>query len=195
MGITGSVEENGRKSDQNAEFQEERLAREEIFRGKIFSVHRDRVRLPDGSESIREVVEHGGGVAVLALDDENNLYTVTQYRYVFGRDLTELPAGKLDPGEDPRAAGLRELREETGIVPEKFEFLGKILPSPGCYTEILYLYLARGLRVERQRLDPGEFLRVEKIPFDEMFRRCMAGEIEDAKTVVAIFKAKLSLDL
>ena len=174
---------------------ETRLDRKDMFEGRIFSVHVDRVRLPDGSTSAREVVEHGGGVAVLALDDDNNVLTVTQYRYVFGRTLLELPAGKLDPGEDPAAAGLRELREETGATPDEYIPLGRILPSPGCYTEVLHLYLARGLRMAEQKLDPGEFLRVERIPFAEMVRRCLSGEIEDAKTVVAVLKAKIQLGL
>ena len=171
------------------------LSRDCSRKGRIFSVHVDRVRLPDGSSSTREVVEHGGGVAVLALDADNNVLVVTQYRYVFGRPLLELPAGKLDPGEDPAAAGLRELREETGAVPDEYISLGHILPSPGCYTETLYLYLARGLHMEGQKLDPGEFLHVERIPFAEMVRRCLSGEIEDAKTVVAVLKAKIQLGL
>ena len=178
-----------------ADLTETRLERKDIFQGRIFSVHVDRVRLPDGSSSTREVVEHGGGVAVLALDADNNVLVVTQYRYVFGRPLLELPAGKLDPGEDPAAAGLRELREETGAVPDEYISLGHIFPSPGCYTEILYIYLARGLHMEGQKLDPGEFLHVERIPFAEMVRRCLSGEIEDAKTVVAVLKAKLQLGL
>ena len=173
---------------------ETRLERKDIFTGKVFSVHVDQVRLPDGGTSVREVVEHGGGVAVLPLDDDGNVLTVTQYRYVFGKPLLELPAGKLDPGEDPRAGGLRELKEETGAVPSSLVSLGRILPSPGCYTEILYLYLARGLRMEEQKLDPGEFLRVERIPFPALVERCLNGEIEDAKTVVAVLKAKLLLD-
>lgn len=181
---------------ETADLTETTLERKEVFQGRIFSVHVDRVRLPDGSASTREVVEHGGGVAVLALDEDNNVLVVTQYRYVFGRPLLELPAGKLDrPGEDPAAAGLRELKEETGAVPDELISLGHILPSPGCYTETLYLYLARGLHMERQELDPGEFLRVERIPFAEMVRRCLSGEIEDAKTVVAILKAKIQLGL
>ena len=171
------------------------LRREEKFRGKIVSVRVDEVRLPDGSTSVREVVEHTGGAAVLPLDEENRVLAVRQYRYVFGRPLREIPAGKLDAGEDPAAAALRELKEETGAVPEEFVSLGSVLPSPGCYGERLYLYLARGLRMEEQRLDEGEFLNVERIPFDEMLRRCLSGEIEDAKTVVAVLKAKLLLGL
>lgn len=175
---------------------EKRLGRKEIFQGHIVNVHIDTVELPNGAEATREVVDHPGGVAVLALDGENNVLTVTQYRYPFGTTLVELPAGKLDhPGEDTAAAGLRELKEETGAVPGRYELLGKILPSPGCYGEILYLYLAQDLHMEEQHLDEDEFLNVERVPFDEMVRRCMEGEIQDAKTVAAVLMAKLKLKL
>lgn len=175
---------------------EKRLSRKEIFQGHIVNVHIDTVELPNGAEATREVVDHPGGVAVLALDGENNVLTVTQYRYPFGTTLVELPAGKLDhPGEDTAAAGLRELKEETGAVPGRYELLGKILPSPGCYGEILYLYLAQDLHMEEQHLDEDEFLNVERVPFDEMVRRCMEGEIQDAKTVAAVLMAKLKLKL
>ena len=177
------------------ELTETTLRREDKFQGRIVHVHVDEVRLPDGSTSYREVVDHTGGAAVLALDEENRVLMVRQYRYVFGKSLLEIPAGKLDPGEDPAAAALRELREETGAVPEEFRSLGAILPSPGCYGERLYLYLARGLRMEAQHLDEGEFLNVERVPFDEMVDRCLSGEIEDAKTVAAVLKAKLLLGL
>jgi ADP-ribose pyrophosphatase len=175
---------------------EKRLSRKEIFQGHIVNVHIDTVELPNGAEATREVVDHPGGVAVLALDGENNVLTVTQYRYPFGTTLVELPAGKLDhPGEDTAAAGLRELKEETGAVPGRYELLGKILPSPGCYGEILYLYLAQDLHMEEQHLDEDEFLNVERVPFDEMVRRCMEGEIQDAKTVAAVLMTKLKLKL
>ncbi|MBR5471871.1 MAG: NUDIX hydrolase [Oscillibacter sp.] len=171
------------------------LRRENKFQGKIVSVHVDEVRLPNGNTSTREVVEHNGGVAVLALDEENRVLVVTQFRYVFGKHLLEIPAGKLDPGEDPAVGALRELKEETGAVPDVFLPMGAILPSPGCYAERLYLFLARGLRMEDQQLDPDEFLHVERIPFDEMVHRCMTGEIEDGKTVAAVLKAKVLLNL
>lgn len=174
---------------------EKTLSREDKFQGRIFSVHVDEVLLPNGATSTREVVEHVDGVAVLPLDDRNNVLTVTQYRYVFGKPLLEIPAGKLDPGEDPATGALRELKEETGAVPDVFLPLGRILPSPGCFSETLHLFLARGLRMEDQQLDPDEFLNVERIPFDEMVHRCLNGEIEDAKTVAAVLKAKVQLDL
>lgn len=181
--------------DERVDLREKTLSREEKFLGKLVQVHVDRVQLPNGNTSIREVVEHCDGVAVLPLDERNNVLTVTQYRYVLGRTLLEIPAGKLDPGEDPVTGALRELREETGAVPEIFLPLGKILPAPGCYTETLHLFLARGLRMEQQQLDPDEFLQVERIPFNEMVHRCLTGEIEDAKTVAAVLKAKVQLGL
>ena len=110
---------------------EKMLRREDKFQGKIVSVHVDEVLLPNGHTSIREVVDHVDGVTVLPLDEENRVLTVTQYRYVFGKNLLELPAGKLDPGEDPVTGALRELKEETGAVPEEFVSLGRIIPAPG----------------------------------------------------------------
>ena len=153
------------------------ISRKEQYSGPLFTVHSDVVRLPNGNTSVREVVEHVDGVAVLPLDERNNVLTVTQYRYVFG------------------AGALRELKEETGAVPDVFLPLGAILPAPGCYSEVLHLFLARGLHMEDQQLDPDEFLNVERIPFDEMVHRCMNGEIEDAKTVAAVLKTKLLLNL
>ena len=175
---------------------ERTLRREDKFTGRILTVHVDTVELPNGGTALREVADHPGGVAVLALDGENNVLTVTQYRHPFGRALLEIPAGKLDhPGEDPYAAGLRELEEETGAVPGVYESLGRLLPSPGCYGETLHLYLARELRMSEQHLDEDEFLNVERVPFGEMVRRCLEGEIEDAKTVAAVLKAKILLNL
>ena len=171
------------------------LSREEKYAGPLFSVHVDQVRLPNGNTSSREVVEHVDGVAVLPLDERNNVLAVTQYRYVFGKTLLEIPAGKLDPGEEPAAGALRELKEETGAVPDTFLPLGRIIPAPGCYGETLHLFLARGLHMEEQCRDPDEFLRGERIPFSEMVHRCLNGEIEDAKTVAAVLKTKVLLDL
>ena len=174
---------------------EKALRREDKFEGKILNVHVDEVLLPNGKTATREVVDHVDGVAVLALDERNNVLTVTQYRYVFGRTLLEIPAGKLDPGEDPVTGALRELKEETGAVPDIFLPLGRIIPAPGCYGEVLHLFLAKGLHMKEQHLDPDEFLNVERIPFEEMVHRCLNGEIEDAKTVAAVLKAKVQLDL
>ena len=175
--------------------EEKKLSREDKYHGILMDIHVDTVLLPNGKTAVREVADHVDGVAVLALDERNNVLTVTQYRYVFGKTLLELPAGKLDPGEDPVTGALRELKEETGAVPDIFLPLGRILPAPGCYGETLHLFLAKGLHMEEQHLDPDEFLNVERIPFDEMVHRCLNGEIEDAKTVAAVLKAKVQLDL
>ena len=152
------------------------LRRKDVYDGKILKVHVD-------------------GAAVLAMDEENRVLVVRQYRYVFGKVLAELPAGKLDPGEDPVVGALRELKEETGAEPETFLPLGRIIPAPGCYGEILHLFLAKGLKFSEQHLDPDEFLNVERVPFDEMVHRCMNGEIDDAKTVAAVLRAKVLLNL
>ena len=177
------------------ELKETTISREDVFTGKIFTVHVDQVRLPNGKTAVREVADHCPCVAVVALDDENNVLTVTQYRYVFGRALLEIPAGKLEPGEDPAAGALRELREETGATPDEFIPMGKLILSPGCLGEELYLFLARGLHMGDTQPDEDEFLVQERIPFEEMVHRCVRGEIDDGKTVAAILKAKIVLDL
>ena len=181
--------------NQPLDLTERTLSRKDLYDGLLCRVHVDEVLLPNGHTSQREVVDHVDGVAVLPLDERNNVLTVTQYRYVFGKTLLGIPAGKLDPGEDPVTGALRELKEETGAVPDVFLPLGRILPAPGCYGETLHLFLARGLHMEEQHLDPDEFLNMERIPFDEMVHRCLNGEIEDAKTVAAVLKAKVQLDL
>ena len=175
--------------------EEKTLSRKDIFKGHIIDVHVDEVLLPNGNKSFREVVDHVDGVAVLALDADNNVMMVTQYRYVFSRNMLEIPAGKLDAGEDPATGALRELREEVGVVPGDFRPMGSFIAAPGCYGEILHLYLARDLKEVGQDLDPDEFLNVSRIPFDEMVRRCMNGEIQDAKTIIAVLKAKDLLGL
>lgn len=174
---------------------EKTLSRKDVFQGRLCSVHVDQVTLPNGKTSEREVVEHVPGVAVVALDERNTVLTVTQYRYVLGKALLEIPAGKLEPGEDPLAGALRELREETGAVPDEVLPMGRIIPAPGCYGEILYLFLARSLHMRDTEPDEDEFITVQRIPFDELVHRCVSGEIEDAKTVAAVLKAKILLNL
>lgn len=171
------------------------VSREEIFNGRILNVHVDTVTLPDGSLATREVVDHPGGVAIIALDDENNVLMVEQHRYVFGEDVPEIPAGKLEKGEDPYLAALRELKEETGATPALFQPLGKLYPSPGCYGETLHLFLARNLTFGEAKPDEDEFLRVERVPLEVLLQRILKNEIADAKTVAGVLKAKLYLDI
>jgi len=173
------------------DYSEKTLSREEIYRGRVVELHRDRILLPDGRESVREVMEHPGGVTVLPMDEQGNVYCVRQYRYPVGKHLLEAPAGKLEPGEDPLECAVRELSEETGFTADEPIDLGRIYPSPGYSAEILYLYLARGLHAGEMHLDEGEFLDVEKHSLDELTELVMRGELSDGKTVAAVLKVKL----
>ena len=170
---------------------EQLLSRREIYHGRIIDVQVDTVSLPNGNTSTREVVRHPGGVGILALDDEDCAVLVEQYRYVFGRTLLEIPAGKREPGEEPFVTARRELREETGAIAESWTPLGSLIASPGCYDEVLYLYLAQDLHYGATDPDEDEFLAVERMPLDQLARLCLEGEVTDAKTVCAVLKAKL----
>ena len=165
----------------------------EVFRGRIIRVRQDTVRLPNGKESSREVVEHPGGVGILAIDGEDRVVLVRQYRYAFERVLTEIPAGKRETGEEPFLTAQRELKEEIGAAAEAWTDLGALIASPGCYGETLYLFLACELTFGETHPDADEFLETVRLPFDEAVELCMSGELTDAKTVAAILKAKVLL--
>ena len=169
-------------------FEEKTLNTKVIYEGKIITVHVDDVELPDGTTSVREIVEHSGGVCVAPLTDSGELLFVRQFRYPYKRELLELPAGKLEKGENPLEAGIRELEEECGVIAEKVFSLGTVYPTVAYCSEIIHLYGAVGLRSTRQHLDLGEFLAVEKKPLEEAVRMVMNGEISDAKTVALILK-------
>ena len=166
-----------------------------LFEGHIVKLTLDRARLPDGTLADREVVYHPGGVAILALDEGENVALVRQYRYPMRQLLLELPAGKLDPGEDPRLAAARELSEETGLEAAEWTDLGEILASPGFCTERLHMYLARRLTHREQHLDKDEFLDVVTVPFRQLVDQVMDGTITDAKTVATTLKVKVLLGL
>ena len=171
---------------------EKTLASREVYRGRIIRVREDTVLLPNGKEGRREVVEHPGGVGILALDGDDVLL-VRQYRYAFSRVLTEIPAGKREPGEEPSVTARRELKEEIGAEAEKWTELGALIASPGCYGETLYLYLAQELTFGATYPDEDEFLDVLRMHFDQAVEQCMCGELTDAKTVAALLKAKILL--
>lgn len=164
------------------------------YRGLIINTNLDSVVLNNGKHSLREVVEHPGGVVVIPVDDEGFAYCVRQFRYPMGEHLLEVPAGKLEPGEEPFSSAVRELSEETGITAGRYVDLGRIYPSPGYSQEILYIYMARELSFGKAHPDEDEFLDVEKIHIDDLFRMVMDNNIPDAKSVVAILKAKHLLD-
>ena len=173
---------------------EKRLSGEEKYSGVIISVTLDRVELCDGKQTLREVVHHPGGVGVLPLDEEGNVYMVRQYRYPVGAPVLEIPAGKIDHRDAHIATARRELSEETGFSADEYVDLGCCYTSPGYTDEIIHVYLARGLHKGESHLDEGEFLNVEKMPFALLFNMVMRNEIIDAKTVIAVSKAKLYLE-
>lgn len=167
---------------------EQPLSADYKYRGRIINLRVDTALLPNGSSATREVVEHPGGVCVAALTEDGCLLFVRQFRYPYQKVLLELPAGKLDPGEDPLEAGKRELREETGAEVARYESLGELYPSPGYCGEIIHLYAATGLTFGQMSPDEDEFLEVEKIPLEEAARMVLDNEIADAKTQAAVLK-------
>ena len=177
------------------ELKETTISSETVYDGKIIRVEKDRVRLPNGKEALREVVRHQGGVCVCAVDGDLNLFFVRQYRYPFAGEMLELPAGKLDvAGEDAYDGALRELREETGIVAADMMPLGEIYSSVGFCDEAIHMYLAVNIRQEEQCLDEDEFIHVEKIPLGRAVEMCLKGELRDAKTVACVLKAYIILE-
>ena len=171
------------------DFEEKTIDTREIYSGRIIHVKEDTVRLPDGKTEGRELVLHNGGVGVIAADKDKNILMVRQYRKPYEEVVLEIPAGKLEKGEDPDDAGLRELREETGYKAGRYCFIGKCYPSPGYLNEIISLYLAQDLEFVGQELDPGEFVEVKKMPLETLFEMVMDNKIADAKTQIAILKA------
>ena len=169
---------------------EKTLERKDLYHGKIMDVHIDRAELENGREVIRECVDHPGGVCVAALTKDDGLYFVRQFRYPYREALLELPAGKLEKGEDPFEAGKRELREETGVSGENYADCGRVYPSPGYTNEIIYLYACRAASRGENDLDEGEFLEAEVIPLKEAVRMVMSGEIRDAKTQILVLKTE-----
>lgn len=176
------------------EFKEEMVSQETVYEGVIVNVRRDKARLMDGRITNREVVEHPGGVAVFAMDDQGRVALVRQYRYPMGEETLELPAGKLEPGEDPRDSGLRELAEETGLVPDTFEDMGCLYSSPGILAERIYLYFAKDLTQGPTHPDDGEFVETVWLPYQDLVDKARRGEIKDGKTLVGILKASFLLD-
>ena len=171
------------------ELYEKTLEREDIFSGRVFDIHRDRVVLPDDSRAFREVVEHNGGVCVAAVDNERRVYLVEQYRYPLKTVTLEIVAGKLEKGEEPLAAAKRELSEEAGLEAGEVRLVGTFYSSPGFCSEKLYLFLATDLKEGEQHLDDGEFLRCRRMPLAEAVEMVMSDLIADGKTKTLILLA------
>ncbi len=173
---------------------EKKISSEEIFDGVAIHLFRDEILLPNGNKGVREVVRHPGAVCVIPITDDGEVIFVNQFRYALDRVTLEVPAGKLEKGEDPTEAALRELSEETGITAEKIEPLDALYTSPALIDEIIYMYIATGLSQGEQHLDDDEFVNAVKIPLDEAIDMVMNGKILDAKTQLIILKAAKYLE-
>ncbi len=167
------------------ELNEKTVQKHVLYTGKIINLRVDDAQLPDGRPCKREMVEHPGGAAVLCVE-EGKVLLVRQFRYAYGEVLWEIPAGKLDAGEDPAHAAARELEEETGRRAERMELLFLLYPTPGYTNEKLYVYRAHGVHAGRVHLDEDEFVSVSLIPVKEAAEMIADGRIRDAKTVAAI---------
>ncbi len=172
---------------------EKTVGRTEIYNGKIIKVSVDDVLLPNGEPAKRELVEHPGGVCIAALDEKNELLFVRQFRYPYKEVVLELPAGKLEKGQNPLENGKRELKEETGAEGYSYISLGQVYPTPGYCGEIIHMYMCRVKSVGEQQLDSDEFLNVEKIHIDKAVEMVLNNRIADAKTQIGILKTALLL--
>lgn len=178
-----------------SELIEKFLKRKEIYKGDVLHVVKDTVELPNGREATREMCLHVGAVCVIPLLSDGRVIMERQYRYPHNRVFFEIPAGKLNfAGEDPLEAAKRELREETGAVAKTYTPLGPFVPSPAIVSERIHMYLAEDLSFGDRELDEDEFLDVEYVDFDKLYEMVIAGEIEDAKTQIAVLKLKVILE-
>jgi ADP-ribose pyrophosphatase len=174
-------------------FEEKKISSERIYEGAILNVRRDEVTAVKG-HAYREIIEHNGAVAMIAVRDNGNIVLVKQYRYACGREVLEIPAGKIDKGEaDPQQAACRELKEETGYTAENIKYLGKINPSVAYSEEVIYIYAMTQLTDGEQNLDEDEAINVVEMPFAEAYEMAAKGELVDAKTVAGLLMAKEQL--
>lgn len=167
---------------------------ETLYRGKVFDLQVDHITYESGNKGIREIAVHHGGAVVVPLNNDGKVVLVTQFRYPHQRVLLELPAGKLEKGEDPKLCAIRELSEETGYKTDSVEHLGSIATTPGFCTEILHIYLARELQSGSHNREEGEQgMQVVELSFDEVEEKIRTGEMVDAKSISGIYMAKLLL--
>ncbi|CAM4146014.1 NUDIX domain-containing protein [Lacicoccus alkaliphilus] len=164
---------------------EEVIETEEIFNGRVIKVTHDKIRLPDGGTSCREIVHHKGAVALIAIHADH-LYFVRQFRVPTGEVLLEIPAGKVETGEAPIETAKKELKEEIGAVAANINKLYEFYTAPGFASELIHLYIAEDLEFEEQALEKDEFLDIEKIPTDSLQDALDTGKFRDAKTIIAV---------
>lgn len=168
----------------------ETITRETVYHGRAFNVRRDEVKLPNKRSMHVDVIEHPGAVTILPVDDEGRILFVRQYRHAVGTQLLELPAGTLDPDEQPDACALREIREETGFAAGKIVKLGEFFLAPGYSTEYMLVYLATNLNHDPLPKDKDEFITLEAIPVKKAYELAMNGELMDGKSLAALLLAQ-----
>ena len=167
---------------------------EVIFRGKVFNTKVDQIEYTSGNKAVREVAEHPGGAVVVPVADDGKIVMITQHRFPVNKVLLELPAGKLNKGENPLVCAVRELEEETGYKSDNVIELGSIYTTPGYSTEKLWIYLAKDLKPGDHNREEGEFgMEVFEYPLEEIEKKIMDGQIVDGKTICGIFLAKNSI--
>lgn len=174
------------------DFTEKTIEKKYVFHGKIINVRVDQVELPNGRTALREVCEHVGGVGVLPIRKDGNIILVRQFRYPYQENMLEIPAGKMDHDfEEAELCGARELREETGYTAGRLIYLGESYPSPGFLTEVVYLYAALDLTAGQSQPDEDEFVEQVHVPVSEVEKMIADGRINDNKTIVAMYRARL----
>jgi len=171
------------------------LKRTQHFQGRVVNVTVDEVELPNGHRVFLDVVHHPGGAAAVAIDTEQRVCLLRQYRYVAEGWIWELPAGKLEPAEPPEVTARRELTEEAGVIARDWVSLGSLLSSPGVFSEVIHLYLAQGLAAARSQLEASEVLEVHWVSFRQACDMALSGELRDAKTTIGLLRAAHRLGL
>ena len=173
---------------------EKTLSSETLFEGRVITLTKDTALLENGKTATREVVHHHGGACILPYFADGTICMVRQFRYAMQQQLWELPAGKLEKGEDPFAAAKRELEEECGLTADNYISLGEFYPTVGYDTEVIYTWVATGLHETKMHLDADEFLTPDRVPLEKAYQMVMSGEIKDGKTIAGILKLKALLD-
>ncbi|MGO1470671.1 MAG: NUDIX hydrolase [Tissierella sp.] len=171
-------------------YEEKTMKSDKVYEGKILNLKVDTVEMPDKKYSKREIIEHSGGVAMIALTSNDSLILVKQYRKAVEDFLIELPAGKLELNEEPRETAIRELKEEIGMESNKLTYLSEFYTSPGYCNEKIHLFLAEDLKKGDFEQEEGEFLEVLEFNIDELVKMVKMGDIIDSKTIIGIFIAK-----
>lgn len=169
-----------------ADLTETQLTSETVYEGKLLQVYRDEVRLPDGRTSIREYIRHPGAAVMIPMLENGNLVMERQFRYPLGKELWELPAGKIDPGESPLDSARRELLEETGYRGSTFTKVGVLYPCIGYSNEVIHIYMVEGLTLHREQQDKDEFVETFELGLDAALEAVRTGRITDAKSMVGV---------